>query len=195
MSHIKYFSKYIEYPQPNAKELELGARYYYAGAARIFDSIWKKSHADFQMLESNKIYLTEREAQLRFDWELQESAKKTIPQWFKAYGPEVEFQKGDNEPWEDFIIKQSVFDWRDFKPSEFRAKLKPLPDVVVVVAGVEYRWPPTLKEGHGLSFVYKVYIGSDKVIKREGVYFGSRVHASYAHAIEQLMAHRAFNSL
>jgi hypothetical protein len=141
----------IKFPQPESVALEIEAPYYTVdttGEVSIW--YWYNNSDDKKRLDNHKLYLTAEAAIARFEWDLQEAKKRTVPAWFRALGPRTNIEYRDAVgTWCPLFETFMPLDWTYVLKADFRVK----PDWLAEL-GPEVE----VRVGTG---IWKTYIPSD----------------------------------
>lgn len=179
----------VAFPQPEVIAPAYQDYFFYAFRGKVFSNSWgvcdKPGGTDNELeaLARGEIYLSQLEVEQRIAHDAQEMARKVIPAWFRALGPDVECAPG-NGRWER-VLTHCVADWSKEHPSRFRAKPTAAPDVVHVLDGVEYRWPATVKQSDPCGDRYTAMAEAGVVKECNTGRYGLRTHHTRAGADAQ----------
>ena len=143
----------IEFPQPEVVAPRYNARYWIAYVDSSYtQTIWYDDEYDLAVLAAGNVYLSLEACEQRIAYNKQEMERLVIPAWFRALGPDVEFNFGGV-----WIKAQGSSDWSAAKPENYRSK----PRCVVRKVGERtFQWPETVKPGTPRGIRYVVYAGN-----------------------------------
>ena len=176
----------VTFPQPEAlAPADLSIYFFVSAAYEVEVAKFSSSDKhDLARLRGGNIYLVRELAEQRAVWNAQEMARLVIPAWFRALGPDVQFELASGE-WVNIEI--NCIRWDLESPKRYRSKPR---DVVVTVNGKEFRWPSTVRQGDpaGMRYVSGINI----VMTHLGsTAYGPMVHHTSLAAEVQLAAIRA----